>query len=277
LRASAPGCYALRVAFIEARRLPDHVAIVMDGNGRWAEQRGIARSEGHRAGSRAVRTIVRAARRLGISALTLYAFSEQNWGRPGDEVTALMSLLEEYLRSEREELLDTKIRLRSIGDTRRLPKRVGAILRSVEQATEANAGLVLTLALSYGGREEIVQAARSLAASVARGDLTPDQITAEVFARAMPSVDYADPDLMIRCGGEYRLSNFLLWGAAYAELHFSPVLWPDYGADELFDAIAVYQQRQRRFGLTGSQVARGQNPGSGTDTESRERAARTRS
>lgn len=240
--------------FVDARHLPEHVAIIMDGNGRWAERRGLPRSEGHRAGSDAVRRIVRSARRLGIRALTLFAFSEQNWGRPDVEVGTLMTLLYDFLLSERDEIMRNGIRLRAIGDLERLPILVRSVLEPLATMSAANDGMVLTLALSYGGREEIANAARKLAEKVARGELRPDQIDAAMLSSAVPSVSVGDPDLLIRTGGELRISNFLLWGAAYSELHFSAALWPDFGPEQLWEAVAAYQNRERRFGLTGSQV-----------------------
>ncbi len=250
---------------VEARNLPQHVAIIMDGNGRWAERRGLPRTEGHRAGSDAVRRVVRAARRLGVNALTLFAFSEQNWGRPGDEVNTLMSLLREFLVSERDEILGSGIRLRAIGDLSRLPAPVRAALEPLATISADNRGMVLTLALSYGGREEIAAAARSLADAVKRGVLLPEQIDAAMLARHVPSVSVGDPDLLIRTGGELRISNFLLWGAAYSELHFSDTLWPDFDATDLWKAVAAYQSRERRFGLTGTQT-RAQRAPASTDT-----------
>ncbi len=234
---------------IDLRNLPRHVAITMDGNGRWAELRGRPRMAGHRAGSGAVRRVVRAARRLGLEQLTLYAFSAQNWGRPHEEVEALMALLQEFLVSEREEILHNRIRLRAVGDTRRLPPAVREVLEGLSHESGTHQGMVLSLALSYGGREEIADAARHLAEQVAQGRLRPDEITEARLQAALPSLQYGDPDLMIRTGGEQRISNFLLWGAAYSELVFSEVLWPDFGADDLYEALGAYQRRQRRFGL----------------------------
>lgn len=234
---------------IELQNLPRHVAITMDGNGRWAELRGKPRVAGHRAGSHAVRRVVRAARRLGIRALTLYAFSEQNWGRPRVEVDALMVLLQEFLVSEREEILSNTIRLRAIGDVSRLPEHVREALDALSGASRDNEGMVLTLALSYGGQEEVADVARCLAERVQRGEMSPAEITPEAIARALPSMQHGAPDLMIRTGGEQRISNFLLWGSAYSELFFSDTLWPDFEAEDLYAAIAAYQRRQRRFGL----------------------------
>ncbi|MEI8258580.1 MAG: polyprenyl diphosphate synthase, partial [Deltaproteobacteria bacterium] len=216
--------------------------------------------EGHRAGSDAVRRVVRASRRLGVRALTLFAFSEQNWGRPDGEVNTLMALLCEFLVSERDEILGSGIRLRAIGDLSRMPASVQALLEPLANMTSDNSGMVLTLALSYGGREEIAAAARALAESVKRGELEPEQIDAAMLTRHVPSVSVGDPDLLIRTGGELRISNFLLWGAAYSELHFTDALWPDFGATDLWQAVAAYQSRERRFGLTGPQTRAPRTP-----------------
>jgi undecaprenyl diphosphate synthase len=239
------------MSLVEARNLPSHVGIIMDGNGRWAQQRGLPRVQGHKEGSQAVRRVVRAARRLGLSALTLYAFSEQNWARPEDEVDALMVLLRDFLLSERDEILENGIRLNAIGNLGRLPALVRAVLDPLRRESEDNGRMTLTLALSYGGREEIAGAARELARSVAAGTIKPDDVTPEALHRLMPSLSVGDPDLVIRTGGERRISNFLLYGLAYAELYFADVLWPDFGATELHEAIASYQARERRFGHVG--------------------------
>jgi undecaprenyl diphosphate synthase len=236
---------------IEARNLPRHIGIIMDGNGRWAQMRGQPREAGHKAGSAAVRRVVRVARRLGVDALTLYAFSEQNWGRPPGEVDALMGLLHDYLISERDEILETGIRLVAIGDISRLPAFVRDELDPLRAASDRNGRMTLALALSYGGREEIAHAAQELARDVATGRLDPEAIDVEALAARLPSLSVGDPDLIIRTGGEQRLSNFLLFGAAYAELSFTEVLWPDYSEDDLFGAIASYQRRERRFGNVG--------------------------
>jgi undecaprenyl diphosphate synthase len=240
--------------FVETRNLPRHVGIIMDGNGRWAEMRGQPREAGHKAGSAAVRRVVRVARRLGIDALTLYAFSEQNWGRPEGEVDALMGLLHEYLVSERDEILENGIRLVAIGDITRLPDYVRDALDPLRAASEQNGRMTLALALSYGGREEIATAARDLARDAASGKLDPDAIDVSALAARLPSLSAGDPDLIIRTGGEQRLSNFLLFGAAYAELSFTDRLWPDFTEDDLFVAIASYQRRERRFGNVGKSL-----------------------
>ena len=243
------------MSLIEARNLPRHVGIIMDGNGRWAEQRGAPRSDGHRAGSRTVRRIVRLARRVGIGALTLYAFSFQNWARPEDEVGALMSLLRDYLLSERTEILGNGIRLEAVGELEQLPPPVLHVLDGLREASRHNRGMVLTLALSYGGQEEVARAARQLATEVAAGTLSVDDIDVDALRQRIPSLGVGDPDLIVRTGGEMRLSNFLLFGSAYAELFFSPQLWPDFGEEDLFAAIASYQHRERRFGLLAGDEA----------------------
>ncbi len=237
---------------VEARNLPSHVGIIMDGNGRWAQLRGKARAQGHTEGAAAVRRTVRAARKLGLKALTLYAFSEQNWARPEEEVDALMGLLREYLLNEREELLDNGIRLSAIGNLGRMPALVRAVLDPLRGETADNDQMTLTLALSYGGREEIASAARDLARAVAAGELSVEDVTVDALHQRMPSLAVGDPDLVIRTGGERRISNFLLYGLAYAELYFADVLWPDFDAPDLYAAIQSYQSRERRFGLVGA-------------------------
>ena len=236
-------------ARVKSRPLPRHVAIIMDGNGRWAESRGLPRVAGHREGSEAVRAVTRAARRVGLEALTLYAFSSENWGRPEEEVGALMHLLAEFLESERGEMMANGIRLNAIGELDRLPDFVGEKLAAVRAETRGNRAMTLTLALSYGGRQEIALAARRAAA--ARG---PALEAADIEA-SLQTADLPALDLLIRTSGERRISNFLLWQAAYAELHFSEVLWPDFRDAALFAAIADFQARERRFGLTGAQLA----------------------
>jgi undecaprenyl diphosphate synthase len=236
---------------VEGRNLPRHIGIIMDGNGRWAQLRGERREAGHKAGSAAVRRIVRVCRRLGLDALTLYAFSEQNWSRPSGEVEALMGLLTEFLVSERGEILENDIRLVAIGDLSRLPEAVREVLDPLRNASSENQKMTLALALSYGGREEIAAAARDLAIEAAAGRLDPTTITAETLGARLPSLSVGDPDLIIRTGGEFRISNFLLYGAAYAELAFLDRLWPDFTEEDLFAAIASYQRRERRFGLVG--------------------------
>ena len=234
---------------MRARPLPRHVAIIMDGNGRWAEAQGLPRVAGHRAGADAVRAITRAARRIGLEALTLYAFSTENWGRPEPEVEALMHLLAEFLESERGEMMRNGIRLNAIGDLERLPEAVQEKLRSVRAETAANGGMTLTLALSYGGRQELVQAARRAAAAKGAA-LDASDLEAALWTAGLPELE-----LLVRTSGERRISNFLLWQCAYAELVFTDVLWPDFRDGELFAAIAEFQARERRFGMTGAQLA----------------------
>ena len=236
------------MGFVEARNLPQHVGIIMDGNRRWAEGRALRRIDGHREGAKAVRRIVTVARRLGLRALTLYAFSEQNWARPDDEVAGLMELLCDFLQSEREAILGNRIRLNAVGNLSRLPALVRAELDPLRAASDTNEGMTLTLALSFGGREEFADAARELAQEVASGRLRPDDVTCEALRKRIPSLSVGDPDLVIRTGGEQRISNFLLYGVAYAELYFADVLWPDFDARHLFEAVSSYQARERRFG-----------------------------
>jgi undecaprenyl diphosphate synthase len=235
-------------ARVRARPLPRHVAIIMDGNGRWAQGRGLPRVAGHRQGAAAVREVTRAARRLGLEALTLFAFSMQNWSRPADEVEALMVLLVEFLEKEQPELLGNGIRLNAIGDLDRLPAHVRQRLEAVRRATAAGEGMTLTLALSYGGREELVRAARLAAAR--GGPIDQAALEAGLWTLGLP-----DLDLLIRTSGERRISNFLLWQAAYAELFFTDTHWPDFDERELLTAVADFQARQRRFGLTGAQIS----------------------
>jgi undecaprenyl diphosphate synthase len=243
----ATGSIAALEARVKARPLPRHVAIIMDGNGRWAEARGLPRVAGHREGAEAVRALVRTARRIGVPALTLYAFSMQNWARPAEEVAALMHLLVQFLESERGEMRDNAIRLNAIGDLRRLPPEVRAQLELVMGETRANRGMILTLALSYGGREEIVQAARAAAAA---GPVDEAALEAQLWTNGLPELD-----LVLRTSGERRFSNFLLWQAAYAELYFTDVLFPDFRDEAFLLALEDFQGRQRRFGLTGAQLA----------------------
>ena len=229
--------------------LPRHLAIIMDGNGRWARRHGDPRVEGHRAGADAVRAIVRCCRRLGLEALTLYAFSAQNWRRPNDEVAALMRLLFDYVHSERGEILDHQIRFHCIGDLDQLPDWVAVPARALMAASADNMGMVLTLALSYGGREEIVRAARGLAERVASGALAPEAVDEALLDSVMWTAGLPPAvDLLIRTGGEQRVSNFLLWQIAYAELWFTDTLWPDFDEAELTRALRDFGQRERRFG-----------------------------
>ena len=227
---------------------PRHVAIIMDGNGRWAIARDLPRVLGHREGAQVVRRIVEAGCELGIEVLTLYAFSWENRDRPATEVHDLMDLLEEFLRRETPTLLSNRIRLRAIGRLETLPPSVGRCLRDVMAQTASGDRMTLVLALGYGGRQEIVDAARQLAARVGRGELRPEQIDEKLFAQSLYASDLPDPDLLIRTSGELRLSNFLLWQSSYTELYVTPKLWPDFARADLVDAIAAYERRERRFG-----------------------------
>jgi undecaprenyl diphosphate synthase len=239
---------------LKARPLPRHVGLIMDGNGRWAEARGLPRLEGHRAGSDSVRDVTRCARRVGIEALTLYAFSSQNWSRPPAEVAGLMDLLREYLLKERAEILDNAIRLNAIGELDRLPAYVREPLEALRADSAQNRGMVLTLALSYGGREELVAMARRLVERAHGGQLEASQVTEALVDGALWTAGLPPVDLVVRTSGERRLSNFLLWQSAYAELVFTDVAWPDFRAKEFCEAVATFQQRERRFGLTGAQL-----------------------
>ena len=234
-----------------ASALPRHVAIIMDGNGRWARLRGLPRIEGHRMGIRSVRAVVECAREIGISHLTLYAFSSENWGRPRSEVTTLMGLLRKFLAQELPDLNKHGIRLNVIGEAWHLPPHVREVLDRTLEATARNSSMTLTLALSYAGRNEIVRAARKLAADATEGKIAPESITDEDFAGRLDTIGIPDPDLVIRTSGEVRVSNFLLWQAAYAEFVFTDVLWPDFGKPEFLAALEEYSHRDRRFGLTG--------------------------
>ncbi len=237
--------------------VPRHVAIIMDGNGRWAKRRGLPRIEGHRRGVESVRRVVDAARALGVRYLTLYAFSVENWRRPEDEVGGLMDLLETFLRREKAELMKNRVRLRTIGRTDALPARARAALEEVMAATADFTEHTLVLALNYGARTETLDAARAFAAAVASGAARlEDADTWEGFARHLYTADLPDPDLVIRTSGESRLSNFLLLQAAYAEFVFTPVAWPDFGRPEFEAAVDDYRRRERRYGLTGEQVGR---------------------
>lgn len=238
----------------ETRRLPRHVAVIMDGNGRWAQRRNLPRIEGHREGAESVRDIVRAARQIGLEALTLYAFSSQNWARPVDEVAALMELLRDYLVSERSEILDNDIRLRAIGDIERLPPFVLDPLYALMDDSKNNQSMALTLALSYGGRESIVAAARRAAALVEAGEMAAGELNTEAFGALMPTAELPPLDFVVRTSGEQRISNFLLWEAAYAELHFTDVPWPEFRRQHLYAALEDYSRRERRFGRTGGQL-----------------------
>ena len=232
----------------EAGVLPRHVAIIMDGNGRWAKQRRLPRLAGHRAGVEAVRRVTRAARALGIEALTLYAFSSENWRRPEEEISDLMGLLRWFIRSDIDEMARENVRLRLIGDQSRFAPDLRALLDDAMRRTAANTGPMLVIALNYGSHAELVSVARALAERAREGALDPARIDADMVEAALETRELPPLDLLIRTSGEQRLSNFLLWQAAYAELLFVDTLWPDFGAAELAEAIAAFGQRQRRYG-----------------------------
>ncbi len=235
-------------------RLPQHIAIIMDGNGRWAEKRFLGRINGHRKGIEVVKDIVEFCRELGIGYLTLYTFSKENWNRPKTEVGALMEFLEEHLRKELLKLIRNGIRLRAIGNIWELPDNIQKIVKEVESKTVDNTGMILNLALSYGGRAEIVEAAKKIAMEVRQGKITTSDITEEVFAKYLYTAGSPDPDLLVRTSGEFRISNFLLWQMAYTEIYVTDVLWPDFKRQHLIEALLDFQNRERRFGLTGEQL-----------------------
>ena len=239
---------------IDPTKLPRHVAIIMDGNGRWAQRHGLPRVEGHRQGAKAVREVVRAARETGLRALTLYAFSAQNWQRPVEEVATLMQLLRDYVIEERDEIMENDIRLVAIGEVDRLPPFAKEPLDALMRDSADHRGMTLCLALSYGGRESITAAARTLAQAVADGSLTPDQITEDMVTSSLQTAGLPQLDLLVRTSGEERLSNFLLWEAAYAELYFTDTYWPAFGKAELYQALESYRGRERRFGRTREQI-----------------------
>jgi len=229
-------------------KLPVHVAIIMDGNGRWARKRLLNRIKGHEQGVETVRKIVRACSEIGISYLTLYAFSTENWQRPKSEVAALMILLKQFLKSERQELMDNNIRLNAIGQIERLPADVQRVLHEFMALTKKNDQMCLNLALSYGGRAEIVKVVKEIAIKAKDGRLDPDSITSELVSDHLYTGQIPDPDLLIRTSGEMRISNFLLWQLAYTEIYVTDTLWPDFGKDELIRILQDYQRRERRFG-----------------------------
>jgi len=239
---------------IDKKKLPVHIAVIMDGNGRWAKQRGFARTLGHEKGVDAVRNVVTAAAELGIRYLTLYAFSTENWNRPKYEIDSLMKILVRSLHREMKTLMENHIRLVAIGDLKSLPRKSYRELMKALEETSGNTGLNLILALSYSSRWELVEAARDIAGKVEAGTLKPGQIDLNTFINSLATVSIPDPELLIRTSGEYRISNFLLWQIAYAELYFTPTLWPDFGREEFYMALLDYQKRERRFGLTSEQI-----------------------
>jgi len=239
---------------INTDKLPSHIAIIMDGNGRWAKQRGMDRIFGHQQGVSAVREVIECAAELGIKYLTLYAFSTENWGRPDDEVSALMGIMVQSLNNETDTLIKNNIRLNAIGDVNRLADDVRVRLFETIKLTSEGTGLNLVVAMSYSSRWEITEAARKLSADVCIGKINPDLINETDFEKYLSTYGLPDPELMIRTSGELRVSNFLLWQLAYTELYFSEILWPDFGKEEFYKAIIDFQKRERRFGKTSEQI-----------------------
>jgi undecaprenyl diphosphate synthase len=239
----------------DTERLPRHIAMIMDGNGRWAQERGRVRIDGHREGMESVRSAVKTCSQLGVRYLTLYAFSIENWKRPVPEVRFLMSLLESYLAREVDELHANGVRIRTIGKTNSLPKSVQRMLQMAMDRTKENTGLTLTLALSYGARWDLARAVQVLAMDVRRGKVSPEDLTEETISSYLQTSYMPDPDLIIRTSGEMRLSNFLLWEAAYAEIYVTEQLWPDFRSRDLYRALSEFVMRERRFGQTSAQIA----------------------
>lgn len=240
---------------IQVDRIPRHIAIIMDGNGRWAKRRGLARMFGHREGVETVHRITEAAAELGISYLTLYAFSTENWNRPKEEVDALMVLLVDTIAKETPTLMKNNIRLQTIGDLSRLPQATYEKFETCIEETSQNTGLTLVIALSYSARWELIQASQRIAQAVKEGELLVEDINEEVVGSYLTTCDMPDPDLLIRTSGELRISNFLLWQLAYSELYFTDCLWPEFTTEEFYRAIVDYQHRERRFGKTSEQIS----------------------
>jgi undecaprenyl diphosphate synthase len=235
---------------IDPEKLPKHVAVIMDGNGRWAKKRALNRIRGHEKGANSVKDIVKTSREIGIPWLTLYAFSEENWKRPQHEVDALMNLLKRFLKSELGEMLENGIRFQTIGRTGKLPKDVQNLLSETSDKTSRNRDMVLTLALSYGGRQEIFDAIKKISHRIESENLRSKEITEQIISDSLYTAGMPDPDLLIRTSGEYRISNFLLWQIAYAEIYVTPTLWPDFRKEEYLLAIEAFQNRERRFGAS---------------------------
>ncbi|HEY1370991.1 MAG TPA: polyprenyl diphosphate synthase [Candidatus Binatia bacterium] len=247
----------MNLSGLDKSRLPRHVAVIMDGNGRWAKLRGKGRTEGHRRGTASVRAVVEMSRKLGIPYLSLYAFSTENWFRPQDEVSALMGMLEHYLVAEQPKMMRHGIRLKAIGNRRRLPPSVRRILAHVERLTRRNHGMTVLLALSYSGRDDIVSMVRQIARDVKEGKYSVAAIDERLIARRVATGAVPDPDLLIRTSGEMRVSNFFLWQIAYTELYVTPTLWPDFREPQYLQALLDFQRRQRRFGRTDEQMGNG--------------------
>ncbi|MDE6578207.1 MAG: isoprenyl transferase [Muribaculaceae bacterium] len=243
-----------KIAKLDRQRMPVHVAMIMDGNGRWAKRQGFMRSDGHAEGVSTVHRVTQMSSDLGIKYLTLYAFSTENWNRPSDEVATLMYLIGWAIERELPELLRNNVRINLIGDIERIPEDARKRLFDARDATAHCTGLQLNMCLSYSSRWEIAEAARKLAHKVKKGEINPEDISEDVFADNLATAGIPDPDLLIRTGGEERISNYLLWQIAYSELYFTPVLWPDFSNEEYVDAILDFQNRERRFGKTSEQV-----------------------
>jgi undecaprenyl diphosphate synthase len=236
---------------LDPAKLPKHVAVIMDGNGRWAKKRALNRIRGHEEGAESVRAVVKAGREIGIRWLTLYAFSEENWKRPKYEIEALMGLLKRFLKAELKEMLDNGIRFQCIGRVGKLPQDLQQILSETAEKTSHNTDMVLTLALSYGGRQEISDALAGIAKRIESGALKPSDVSEDLITQHLYTAQMPDPDFLIRTSGEYRVSNFLLWQIAYTEIYTTPVPWPDFRKEELVKALQAYQKRERRFGAVG--------------------------
>ena len=239
---------------IDINSLPKHIAIIMDGNGRWAKKRFLPRIAGHRAGVKTVDRIVTICRKIGIKALTLYSFSEENWSRPKNEINALMEILKRYLKKELDRMLKEDIRFNTIGTIDNLPSSAQKIIQDAKERTKNSKGMVLTVALSYGSRSEIVDAVREIASDIKKNKISVEDITPGLFQSYLYTKGLPEPDLLIRTSGELRISNFLLYQIAYAELYFTDLLWPDFKEDDLLKAVIEFQTRERRFGMTGEQI-----------------------
>jgi len=244
-----------RLPDVHPARIPRHIAVIMDGNGRWAQQRGFPRLFGHRNGAAAVRTTIEECGRLGVEVLTLYSFSTENWNRPTEEIDALMGMAVLYMEGELDAMVAENMRFRLIGRIRELPAEVREAVENLESATSGCTGPMLCIAMNYGSRQEIADACQALAAKVAKGELDPDSIGVEAVESELYTAGIPDPDLLIRTAGEKRLSNYLLWQLSYAEIHVTPVLWPDFGIEHLHEAVRDYASRERRFGALNAQAA----------------------
>ena len=241
---------------IDPNHMPRHVAIIMDGNGRWAQNNSLPRIEGHWAGVKAVDRIVTLSRKLKLEALTLYSFSDENWNRPSAEISTLMKILDFYLKKEVKRMKDENIRFNTIGHVEDLPTAIQKLIRYSIDDTSNNTGMILTLALSYGGRQEIIDAVKNIAEQVRLGQIRPEEIDLSMFESVLSTHPIPDPDLIIRTSGERRISNFLLYQSAYTELHYNNVLWPDFSDDDFINAIIDFQNRDRRFGMTQEQIVK---------------------